>query len=173
MRQYESILLQLESASLDDQLAANNAHSVFIARTSEMLRSVLRLLNGEDPEPPVVSSADENTRIGGGSSILRVRPDDSEVDISEWAMERECELARLEKENEELRWLLKASQAEATSLPQTIPRLTPPPRGAFPRRRSGRGRGMGSGLHVMEMHHALQNDAFQDPHDIVEEMGHS
>ena len=139
-----------------------------------MLRAVIRLLNGEEPEPPAASPFQEGGSNDSGSSVLRVRPDIiDEMDQSEWALERECELARLEKENEELRWLLKASEADADSLPRTIPRLTLPVRNTPPnaRRRTSRGRGISS-FHAMDMQHGLPHDALQDLHDIGEEMGH-
>lgn len=190
MRQYESLLLQLESASLDENLASNNALSVYIARTSHMLRAVIRLLSGEqpEPEPPAIASSststfsfeENNMRVTDGgtvssSSILRVHPHVSEaLDPSEWALERECELARLEKENEELRWLLKASEEDAQELPRSIPRLMlPPTRNAFSNSRRGIGRGRGfRGMNALDMQHVPTHEALQGFHDISDEMGH-
>lgn len=66
-----------------------------IARISHLLRQFLRSHNGEDAEEP-------STRIDDAEDRERW----TAPNASEYALERECELARLEKENEELRRMM-------------------------------------------------------------------
>ena len=72
---------------------------------------VLRLLGGEDPEPPSPPSDDLDVH-------------DLSEDPVDHAMDLETELARLEKENEELRLRLKAAEAAETSKePLELPKV--------------------------------------------------
>jgi hypothetical protein len=95
IRTYEARLLARESESAAAALAQASATSHTIGRLSDALRRALRAAGGEDGEAAValarldVSGADE--RVGDA--------------VAAWALEREAELARLEKENEELRRL--------------------------------------------------------------------
>ena len=63
-----------------------------LARLSHVLRQFLRSLGGEDPEQ---KSANEEDREPWNATAA-----------AQHALERECELARLEKENEELKQML-------------------------------------------------------------------
>ncbi|KAK0487316.1 hypothetical protein IW261DRAFT_1447215 [Armillaria novae-zelandiae] len=78
IREYETRLLALEEDNAARDLSTSTATSGAIARLSAIMRRVLRALGGEDGD-------------GEGEGE---------------ALEREIELARLEKENEELRRML-------------------------------------------------------------------
>jgi hypothetical protein len=83
-----------------EDLDANMAFSSSVATLGKNLRKALRALDGEDTQENV----DE-------------RDDMSVLAASEWALDRECELARLEKENAELRRMLGLEvEVEQTSI---------------------------------------------------------
>jgi len=108
IREYESKLLALEEENAYQELANSTALSESLARLSCVLRHVLRIHGGEEPEsdtnecadssdspPPVTpTNFDENCEPGASATGAG------------YALEREIELARLEKENEELRRML-------------------------------------------------------------------
>ena len=100
IRKYEAALLAKEAEQLTEDLDANMAFSSSISTLGKNLRKALRALDGEDaPE-----SGDE-------------RDDMATLAASEWALDRECELARLEKENTELRRMLGLEvEVEQTSI---------------------------------------------------------
>lgn len=111
IRQYESLIMASETLSLQGQLTVDNQLSSLIATCSRLLRMVLRLLGGEDPEPPSPPSDELDMH-------------DLSEDPIDLPMDRETELARLEKENEELRMLLKAAEAAETSkAPLELPKI--------------------------------------------------
>jgi len=120
MRQYETALIESESAALLEQLKTDISVSLVVSNASKLLRSVLRLLGGEEPEsagtPPEMDDF-----LG-----LQVTGD------MDKALDRECELHRLQKENEELRLLLELNKMEPTNLPPMLPRV--PPESLKPRR---------------------------------------
>jgi hypothetical protein len=74
---------------MTEDLDANMAFSSSISTLGKNLRKALRALDGEDT-PEGGEERDEMAILAG----------------SEWALDRECELARLEKENAELRRML-------------------------------------------------------------------
>ena len=91
---------------------------------------VLRLMGGEEPIPPSQPSTPPETDLIPSSSSLtmfemRCAPELANPMPTDWALEREIELARLEQENAELRMLLQASQSasETKSLPPSLPRV--------------------------------------------------
>jgi len=100
IRKYEAALLKKEAEQLTEELDANMAFSSSISTLGKNLRKALRALDGEDvPE--------------GGDD----RDDMATLAASEWALDRECELARLEKENAELRRMLGLEvEVEQTSI---------------------------------------------------------
>jgi len=100
IRKYEAALLAKEAEELTEDLDTNMAFSSSISTLGKNLRRALRALDGEDaPE-----SGDE-------------RDDMAMLAASEWALDRECELARLEKENFELRRMLGLEvEVEQTSI---------------------------------------------------------
>jgi hypothetical protein len=83
VRDYEAKLLVREEEAVTQDLATSTAVSQSLARLSHSLRHSLRSLGGEDAD------GDEEPSEG-----------------AIWALEREAELARLEKENEMLRRML-------------------------------------------------------------------
>lgn len=93
-RHYETLLAARESTSANSELSNNVIVSTSLHRLSHSLKCLLRSLSGEDPD----SFGDEDDRpLEELASLLE---DDSRED---WAVEREAEISRLEKENEELR----------------------------------------------------------------------
>jgi len=100
IRKYEAALLAKEAEQLTEELDANMAFSSSISTLGRNLRKALRAIDGEEtPE-----SGDD-------------RDDMATLAASEWALDRECELARLEKENAELRRMLGLEvEVEQTSI---------------------------------------------------------
>ncbi|KAI0301104.1 hypothetical protein B0F90DRAFT_1628698 [Multifurca ochricompacta] len=88
IRDYESRILERETEAQAAQLAIQVAFSASLMRLSMLLRSAFRTFNGEAEDG------------------------DSDPDAADWALERECELARLERENAVLRMLLGAPGGE-------------------------------------------------------------
>lgn len=122
IRHYESNLLQLEEDNSSKELEASTRISESISRMSEVLRNCLREVGGE------------RTSSEGGEEdldLLEREPwQSTEAAHAEWALEREIELARLERENEELRALIMAGQTvpkQATALPSLPPSQPQPP----------------------------------------------
>lgn len=95
IRDFEAKLLAREEENGDRELQAHSAISVAIVRLSYLLRRLLRAQGGEDVDPPP-SPADEAAE----------REPWTAAQAAHHALEREIELARLEKENEELRRML-------------------------------------------------------------------
>ncbi|KAH8104827.1 hypothetical protein BXZ70DRAFT_922626 [Cristinia sonorae] len=129
IREYEQKLLIRETEELIHSLAASSSLSTSLARLGTLLRSVMRTLNGEDPDsvpesdPEDLHGDHDPHRLYNSSTLtLTAPPDlvdaaideqkDKELAAAEWALERECELSRLEQENAHLRRLL----AEHTGL---------------------------------------------------------
>jgi hypothetical protein len=131
IREYETQLMEKESAELTAALSASAAVSQGVARLSRLLRTALRAQMGEDRayvpaalrgrgevaggigmgqgvEGPmhVGEGHGETGQAGGDFDEGEVDEEWVEAAVSEWALERECELARVEKENEELRRLI-------------------------------------------------------------------
>ena len=104
-------MLARENNSLNQDLILSSSSAESLARLSHLIRMTLRSLAGEDPE------ADEPERSGGNDERGERDeiPDEqrreggyagSPPPLEDWALEREIEITRLEKENEELRRLL-------------------------------------------------------------------
>ena len=120
-RHYEALLLARESQSLTTDLTSNTNTSQAFQRLSKNLRALLRSMAGEDPEDQGVISnfpnqnedSAETTESEQDFQVLLQALDEEGAGgyagtegREDWALERECEIARLEKENEELRRLL-------------------------------------------------------------------
>ena len=86
IRDYETRLLALEEQNAARDLETSTTVSQTIARLSEIMRRVLRAHTGEDVDPDM-------------------DPEEA-AKLVEQALEREIELARLGKENEELKRML-------------------------------------------------------------------
>ena len=95
IREYEAKILARDEENAAMDLDASTAVSNSLVRLSHLLRQVLRSQNGEDTESPVTRTDNEEDREPWAS-----------VAASDYALERDIELARLEKENEELRRLM-------------------------------------------------------------------
>ncbi|KIJ64499.1 hypothetical protein HYDPIDRAFT_111826 [Hydnomerulius pinastri MD-312] len=100
IRDYESKLLAKESESLLRALSVTTVESTSLGRISTTLRSLMRVLNGEEPFSTSASSPSPES-----SSSPAEEFDFGEREEEDWALERECELARLERENAILRRL--------------------------------------------------------------------
>ena len=86
---------------------------------------------------------------------MRCDPELAAPPPTDWALEREIELARLEQENAELRMLLQASQSASstTSLPASLPKVPPALIQSQMPRRSKISRGFyPDESHVIELH---------------------
>ncbi|KAI9058144.1 hypothetical protein FKP32DRAFT_1659199 [Trametes sanguinea] len=119
MRQYESVIIERETEALQATLTENNARSESLVRISRLLRAVLRKLGGEDIQAyEAYLQAQIRAAKSPASSTSRVA-------VAEWSLEREIELARLQRENEELRALLNGLLKPNT--PSTAPNTTSSP----------------------------------------------
>ncbi|KZO99367.1 hypothetical protein CALVIDRAFT_534334 [Calocera viscosa TUFC12733] len=100
-RHYEQLLITSQSAIMNSSLHASAQQTESLARLSHLLRAALRSLQGEpgspDPSPPSSPSTPEKSVMRG------LAPPES---ASDWTLDREIELARLEAENSMLRSLL-------------------------------------------------------------------
>ncbi|KAG6831642.1 hypothetical protein H0H92_008719 [Tricholoma furcatifolium] len=115
-RHYETLLHTRETQFFSSDLLSSTEMAQVLQRLSHHLRGLLRSLAGEPPDPTDL--------LYDGSMDLDIEPEsDAPVDLSEleqllatlsekgisegdWAEEREVEIARLEKENAELKRLL-------------------------------------------------------------------
>lgn len=129
IRHYESNLLQLEEENSSKELEASTRISESISRMSEVLRNCLREVGGERTSKHDTEDGDSEEDL----DLLEREPwQSTDAAHAEWALEREIELARLERENEELKALIKAGQTvptQATALP-SLPRPQPQPKPA-------------------------------------------
>lgn len=99
IKDFESRMLELQDEDISKRLMDTSAQSESLARLSRLVRQFMRTIGGEDTDRPL---PDEN-----GKRIEDFDPLEA-PSSAEWALERECELARLERENEELRRMLGA-----------------------------------------------------------------
>ncbi|KAI0755415.1 hypothetical protein BC629DRAFT_1296847 [Irpex lacteus] len=117
VREYERKILALETEELTRALSQTTDFSSHLGRVCELLRSVMRVLGGEDPSIQVVSDRER------------------QLAAAEYALERESELARLEQENAFLRQLaaehfqLEQSAQKPASIPE-LPKLSNLPKSA-------------------------------------------
>lgn len=107
---YETLILARETSLLQADLSGNTAVADSLQRLSANLRALVRSLQGEDAE---------SSGGGGEGSSTSAPPPSAEdlldglLDRDDWALEREREIARLEKENEQLRTVLGIDRASA------------------------------------------------------------
>lgn len=95
IREYETKLLARQEENSVQDLSSSTAVSESLGRISHLLRQLLRSIGGEDADPPTTRTDDEEDREPWTSVLA-----------ADHALEREIELARLEKENEELRQMM-------------------------------------------------------------------
>ncbi|KIO30934.1 hypothetical protein M407DRAFT_35625, partial [Tulasnella calospora MUT 4182] len=100
-RHYESLLLARESSVLSQDLEEATKVSLSLSRLSHYIRQAIRASNGE----PVDDGEGESSNPNPDADIDNARGY-SGPERDDWALERESEINRLEKENEELRKLL-------------------------------------------------------------------
>ena len=118
IRDYETKLLARQEEDATNDLSSSTAISESLGRISNLLRRFLRTLGGEDVDPQAMH--DDEDEDGD--------PWDS-ASAAEYALEREIELARLEKENEELQRMMGLVAAHPRrSNSDTRPTFEPPPR---------------------------------------------
>ncbi|KAG7088561.1 hypothetical protein E1B28_012542 [Marasmius oreades] len=107
IKEYETKLLALEETNATRDLGTSTAISDSLARISRLLRRCLRAQGGECVfEAAESGAADEELEEVTRSIYEREPWLSQDATQAERALEREIELARLEKENEELRRML-------------------------------------------------------------------
>jgi hypothetical protein len=102
IRDFESRILSLHDEDSTKRLIASTAQSESLARLSRTFRQFIRSVGGEDLDriqPNGTNAPEDLEPWSPGSS-------------SDWSLERDCELSRLERENEELRRMLGAEIRE-------------------------------------------------------------
>ncbi|KAF7303047.1 hypothetical protein MKEN_01268100 [Mycena kentingensis (nom. inval.)] len=105
-RHYEALLLAREPQALSHDIpsGAEIAHS--LQRVAHLIRATLRAMAGEEPDPELEYEAAESYLDPAELLALLEGLDISDPDRSDWAVEREAEITRLEEENAELRRML-------------------------------------------------------------------
>jgi hypothetical protein len=95
IREYETKLLARQEEDAAHDLASSTAVSETLRRVSYLLRQFLRTLGGEDLDLLTTQPEDDEDRQSCNSILS-----------GDYALEREIELVRLEKENEELQRMM-------------------------------------------------------------------
>jgi len=95
-KHYEALLLSRETASTNTDLSTSAHVSTSIQRLSHFLRLLLRSLSGEESD---IDDEIDARQLYVDALLDAEGPDD-------WALERETEITRLTRENEELRRML-------------------------------------------------------------------
>jgi len=121
-RHYESLLVARESNTLNQDLILSSSSAESLARLSRLIRMTLRSLAGEDPEADESERSGRNEEGGETDDVLDEERREggyagSSPPLEDWALEREIEITRLEKENEELRRLLTIGSEDLGSEP--------------------------------------------------------
>ncbi|KAF8079101.1 hypothetical protein FPV67DRAFT_1467513 [Lyophyllum atratum] len=127
---YETLLHTRETQSLSSDLVSSTEMSQAIQRLSHHLRGLLRSMAGEnfDPSDPIYDGStnpDDEPRgfveLGELEHLLEALDQKGTFGYfgtegrADWALEREYEIARLERENEELRRLLGIDEDSAAA----------------------------------------------------------
>ncbi|KAJ7505438.1 hypothetical protein B0H11DRAFT_2154251 [Mycena galericulata] len=114
-REYESQLLARQEDSDSHDLGSSTTVYESLGRISHVLRQLLRAQGGEPPEPEPTASPEVDLTVEAREpwTTLAAREPWAAPSVTgaDHALEREIELARLEKENEELRILLGVAPA--------------------------------------------------------------
>ncbi|CAE6345403.1 unnamed protein product [Rhizoctonia solani] len=123
-RHYETMVLQLQAQTQAVVLGASTNHSQTVSRLSNLLRLLLRSFSGEDatfdpsalPDPRALcdpshpdhaKAVEQLENLPSKETPVSDSNDTEETDArSDWALEREIEICRLEQENDTLRRLL-------------------------------------------------------------------
>lgn len=153
IREYETKILIRETEELVKLLESTTSQSSSLTTLGVTLRMMMRSLQGEEPEylpedfdadgsaskdpTHIASSLSLNLPSGVNSLELNeteVAQKEKELAAAEWALERECELARLERENEHLRHLLTehaqigSMRVENKETSKELPKVDPLPK---------------------------------------------
>jgi hypothetical protein len=117
IRDFESRILSLQDEDSTKRLIATTTQSESLARLSRAFRQFMRSVAGEDSDRTLSSGANASEDFEPWS------PSSS----TDWSLERDCELSRLERENEELRRMLGVEVREPHVESNTARELTRPP----------------------------------------------
>ena len=122
-RHYEALLLSRETQNLDDGLLTNTILSESLQRLAFYLRGLLKSMVGENSEnfdTDYDGSGFASANVEELYTLLEALDERSGYlgveGSQDWALERECEISRLEKENEELRRLLGIDDSNMAAL---------------------------------------------------------
>ena len=124
-RHYEALLLTRETQSMSSDLTTAANVTLSLQRLSQHFRGLLRSLAGEDPDPDNDNDDNNNTAelvsdLAELTAIVEALDTDDPPTREEWSLERECEISRLEKENQDLRSLLGIDPTSITASGITI-----------------------------------------------------
>lgn len=108
IKEFESRILSLQDEDSTKRLIQTTSQSESLARLSRSFRQYMRSIGGEDADRPL--SSDDTSKPTEDFEPWNA------TSGADWALERECELARLERENEELRRMLGADVPRPPSL---------------------------------------------------------
>lgn len=103
-RHYEGLILACDSQNQFNDLATETQTAISLQRLAQSLRALYRSMTGEDPEPADGSLEDTEFDVQSLIDVLAENPPSNLCE--DWALERESEIVRLEKENDELRRML-------------------------------------------------------------------
>jgi len=109
-RQYERQLLNHETTVMQQELSQTMAISVALSNISNLLRQTLRATGGEDIS---TGSSDDEDYLFPGKQGQEA-----------WSLERECELVRLQRENEHLLALLDVDQSDTGTVGAELATIT-------------------------------------------------
>ncbi|KAG5642172.1 hypothetical protein DXG03_003533 [Asterophora parasitica] len=134
-RHYEALLHTRETQSMTSDLASSTDMTQALQRLSHHLRGLLRSLAGELPDhsDPIYGMGGEaDFEAGGFVDVAELEHLLEALDVrgstgylgtegrGDWALERESEISRLERENEELRRLLAIDEESVVASGVTI-----------------------------------------------------
>ncbi|KAF4573386.1 hypothetical protein EYR36_007898 [Pleurotus pulmonarius] len=109
-RHYEALIIARETQSMTSDLTSSANLARSFRRLSHHLRNLLRSMAGEPPDSDPLA---EDPEYEGDVDMVPIEELESLVDSLEqreggadWAIERECEIERLQMENEQLRKML-------------------------------------------------------------------
>ncbi|KAI0338956.1 hypothetical protein BDW22DRAFT_1362290 [Trametopsis cervina] len=151
VREYERKILLRETEEFARVLAQTTDFSTHLGRVGELLRTIVRVLGGEDPSTVPTSSTSpfspsnlvsihdrhvvNSLEVNAGEDQEEtVAEREAQLAAAEWALDREAELARLEQENAWLRQLAaehlqqSSTRQSSESTPMALPKLSSLPK---------------------------------------------
>ncbi|TBU50029.1 hypothetical protein BD309DRAFT_908551 [Dichomitus squalens] len=113
-RHYETLIQNFDHSLAQYDLSTNTSATLSLHRLAQSLRALLYSISGEHP----ADSPSQNDPHGQHHALSSSVPTPEELDAllqsrDDWAIEREAEIARLERENEQLRRTLGIDRASA------------------------------------------------------------